>query len=225
MPNIQEVLRETQDIFKYLVENEITFIPNTIVVTGNRLSWDRDTEGTKFLIERGVETPRSYLHWLATSSYSAVLNDGSLLQVAYEFEGGEPIYHRLAYIPSPLLVDFKQEPPIFPLDEYMSLLVEDGMTLLMRSPIRFDFDKKNASASHPNSHLTFNSQHCRIGCVSPLRVSRFIYFIFKNFYPDIFKDHTYLQTLPLDGWFPNREDFTDTSEMHFHWPRQPIAIS
>ena len=55
--------------------------------------------------------------------------------------------------------------------------------LLMRTPVRFDFDPTNARSGHPAAHLTINSAHCRIACVAPMHVHRFLDFVFRHFYP------------------------------------------
>jgi hypothetical protein len=59
----------------------------------------------------------------------------------------------------------------------------------LRSPLRFDFDRSVDRTDHPAAHLTLNSSDCRIGCVAPVSVLRFLDFIFSNFYPSLRHAH------------------------------------
>lgn len=218
MVGIESVYRETKEIFDHLAKKSISFLPNTIVRKDNWVGWASHDTDSNFIIESKNETAKTYLHWLATGNYSAVLSDGAILQVSYDFESDTPIKHRLAYVPSPLLFDFNVLAPQYPIDEYVKSNLENSLDVLMKTQVRFDFDANLASQSHPETHLTINSVDCRIACASPLRVGRFIQFVFKNFYPLIYQGDSYLQGLPKDGWFDNRFDPSDSGEMHFHWP-------
>lgn len=74
--------------------------------------------------------------------------------------------------------------------------------MILHSAIRFDFDFDPGSAApgHPAAHLTINSADCRIACAAPMHIGRFTDFIFRNFYPDLWKAH-----LPFFGSSATRE--------------------
>lgn len=71
-----------------------------------RVTWPTPAtgmQGKPFLADfYSVET---YFGWLRTEQFSAVLFDGSLLQLTFDIEGSELVGHRLGYIPvhSPLM--------------------------------------------------------------------------------------------------------------------------
>ena len=218
MPGIVLVYQETKEIFDYLATSGISYIPNTIIRDYNSVTWDRKLVSSEFIVEHKNESTRTYIHWLATSNYSAVLHDGSLLQVTYFFEKNKLVRHRLSYVPCPLPYDFRSIQLDTTLDEYILEGLQTNSHILMKSQIRFDFDAKMASPSHPESHLSINSINCRIACASPLRVGRFVKFIFKNFYPEIYDAHPKLQGFPQNGWFPNRIDPAHSSDVHVNWP-------
>jgi hypothetical protein len=52
-----------------------------------------------------------------------------------------------------------------------------------------DYDPGAARSGHPAVHLTLNSTGCRIGCAAPLHVLRFVDFIFRHFYGDLWAAH------------------------------------
>jgi len=55
-------------------------------------------------------------------------------------------------------------------------------SLLLRSPIRFDYTPTETAEFHPASHLTVNDPSCRIPARAPLSFDTFIKLIFENFY-------------------------------------------
>lgn len=141
-----------------------------------------------FLISHGQPGIAQYLAWLRAGFYSAVLFDGSLIQLTYDVSAnGKVVGHRLAYMPCPYDID----PDLF---EHGSLLdiieLYDGSTdIALRSQLRFDFDPATSTLGHPAAHLTFNSPHCRIACIAPTHVMRFLAFVFQNYYPTQWRFH------------------------------------
>ncbi|GAA0586727.1 DUF2290 domain-containing protein [Rhizomicrobium electricum] len=142
-----------------------------------------------------------YLALLRAGDFSFVLDDGSIVQIAYIFDGASVVRHRLLYYPCPLaiapldmigyeggLADFIEENFSERLDEY----------LLLRSPIRFDFDPGDARDYHPASHVTVNDPCCRIPVRSAMGYAMFVKFVLENFYPDIWGDSTVREALSFD---------------------------
>jgi hypothetical protein len=183
---------EVTNLLDYLLESEIAIATNPVVESNGRIGWSVSSGGP-FLVSR---TPRlsNYRHWLATSAYSAVLADGSLLQLSYDFDGRLLTGHRLAHIPSPFDMDvgLLRTAPFADVFDIYAESPEEPVAL--RTPIRFDFNRNKAGPGHPAAHFTFNSSDCRIACLAPLRVGQFAAFVFASFYPTLYAAHTYLQS-------------------------------
>ena len=130
-----------------------------------------------------------YQAWLTNGAYSAVLFDGALVQISFEFRHSKIVGHRLAYVPCPfdLEPEYLQTEPLYDLVEAYATDVQSKPRL--RSAIRFDFDPAAVGPGHPASHVTMFWPHCRIACVAPLSLGRFIRFIFYNFYPAMWENH------------------------------------
>lgn len=56
--------------------------------------------------------------------------------------------------------------------------------VIMRSPLRFDFDLLNVSETHPATHVHMQHANCRISAKRPICFNTFIKFVFTNFYPN-----------------------------------------
>lgn len=135
-----------------------------------------------FLVSHEHPGVNQYLAWIRAGAYSAVLFDGSLIQLTYDISaGGEIVGHRLAYMPCPYPLDLEllaQESLIDVVELY-----DGSADILLRSQLRFDFDPQAGSSRHPAAHFTFNSPECRIACVAPVHIMRFLDFIFRHSYP------------------------------------------
>ncbi|MFE0580726.1 DUF2290 domain-containing protein [Streptomyces sp. NPDC058874] len=143
----------------------------------------------QFLVNRGDPCLEDYRRWVQSGAYSAYLRDGALLQITYDIEGGEVTGHRLGYIPCPYRLDPEMvlQDPLLDLVDMHAEADPTGMVL--HSAVRFDYDPASASTGHPASHLTINSANCRVACAAPMHLGRFIDFIFRHFYPDLWKAH------------------------------------
>ncbi|MFJ8697341.1 DUF2290 domain-containing protein [Streptomyces roseolilacinus] len=129
----------------------------------------------------------------------ALLFDGSLLQITYEVEGGKIAGHRLAYVPCPCRLDselVRQEPILEIVDLHVA---SEPTNMVLHSAVRFDFDPGSAAPGHPATHLTINSANCRIACAAPMHIGRFTDFVFRHFYPTLWKAH-----LPFFSRSPTR---------------------
>jgi hypothetical protein len=128
-----------------------------------------------------------YLSFLRRGEYLCIFSDASILQIHYEFNDNKLYKHRLTWYPCPFSVKLEETNDI-PLLDLMDLLETHWKEhLVMRSPVRFDFDLQphHDSVNHPASHLHFNDKSCRILVSHPLCFNRFIGFIFDFFYSDI----------------------------------------
>jgi hypothetical protein len=161
-----------------------------------------------------------YLRWLAAGQYSAMLADGSLLQIAYTVEGGKITRHRLNYVPCPVAIDpdVTNDEPIGDLVEVL-VACEPLDSVLLRSSVRFDYDAASAKVGHPASHLTMNGSDCRIACVAPVHPHRFLAFVFQHFYPALYGQElawfTDAGTTTIDTRSLTEED---RQTIHLNWP-------
>ncbi len=118
-----------------------------------------------------------------TQSYNFKMIDGALVQIMYKFVDEKIAAHRLAFFPSPTLLEFQNNPEIYELDEiYADVIMKNVVTL----PIRFDFDASDdifIELHHPKSHLTLGQySNCRIPVSGPITPYSFMDFILRNFY-------------------------------------------
>ncbi|WP_434450070.1 DUF2290 domain-containing protein [Lentzea sp. E54] len=190
MTTTRLVRDDVKNVLDYLMEAELALYANEVSLNSTRVSWHAHDPTAAFITTRKHPDIGQYLAWLAAGIYSAVLLDGSLIQITYDVQGGKIVGHRLAYIPCPYIVDpaFLEEGEAIADVVEMYRDSEDG-NIALRSPVRFDFDPKAARSGHPAAHLTINSIDCRVACVAPLGVHRFIDFVFRHFYPQLRTAH------------------------------------
>ena len=132
-----------------------------------------------------------YRGFVESEAYSAILSDGSLLHLSYDFRESELIGHRLLYYPCPFVIDPElTDEPILDVLEFCG---NDLELFRLRSPVRFDFDLQRAATNHPASHVHFQHEECRLPVVAPLSVGRFVEFVFRNFYPHWWAEHEFLR--------------------------------
>lgn len=210
------VATELSQLLDYLESIGFIYYWNAIDETAARVSW-HSPGGAPFLSSHDDVSVADYLYWLRNGMYSAVLVDGSLLQVTYSFDGHQISGHRLAFVPCPVVIDQEMVAEGEPFADIVDLQMAAAENVLMRSMIRFDYDPANVRPEHPETHLTLNSIECRIACFSPLRLGRFMEFVLRNFYPTFYATDPYVQRMPLDGWFAKTIVEADTSSLHVAW--------
>ena len=128
-----------------------------------------------------------YIALVLNRDYTALLVDGSALQIHYAVEGDEIISHRLCYFPCPFIVD-PAEIDDYGLTEIPDLLSDKEFKsrLKLVTPIRFDFDLSLQDDIHYHSHVTAGKDSCRIPAFGPLSVGHFLYFVLGYFYQEHF---------------------------------------
>lgn len=119
-------------------------------------------------------------------SYNMRLIDGGLVQLLYRFQGNELQKHRLAFFPSPDLLEYQNNSEVYEQDElYGDVIMKNVVT----TPLRFDFDRGAfIEGDHPMSHLTIGQyKNCRIPVSAPLTPYYFMNFILRAFYNTPFR--------------------------------------
>jgi len=192
------------------------------------VAWHAHKQHAEFLVTQ-QHTYEQYLNWVENGSYSAILRDASLLQISYEVRDGRIVAHRLAYVPCPCITNQDLLDALLEeghsIDEIVSLC-EHARDVVFRSPIRFDYDAANAKPGHPASHMTINSPDCRIACVAPMHVLRFVDFVYRHFYPKLWSAHaTFFAEAAwrhiADGGIVNDE----RTHLHLSWDTRATATT
>ena len=163
-----------------------------------------------------------YITQLDNMAYSAILMDGSIVQLDYGVSAGEIVRHRLAFYPCPFEIEAN-------LLEEFSLrdVIEASMTLdlvHLRAPVRFDYAPETERDDHPASHVHFNHEECRLAVSSPVSPVGFIRFIAKNFYPAEWASKTILRELRVPQWNRSIRP-SDEAEWHLNQHSRGIPSS
>jgi hypothetical protein len=138
---------------------------------------------------RNVDYKEMYEELDRNDNYNVKMIDGALIQLMYSYENFSLVSHRLAFLPSPFLENFQNDPEIYEDDEIYADIIAKN---ILPVPIRFDYDPANhQELDHPKSHLTLGQfKNCRIPVCSPIAPSTFISFILRSFYNTAFKKFT-----------------------------------
>ena len=215
------VARELRQTLSAFLEFGIASYTNQVAESRSRVTWHSYGTADEFLLSRDDLTVKGYLHWLENGHYSAVLADGSLLQLTYDFNGNTVTGHRLAYVPCPVDVTDKDSRELldegWPWGEVVRAQLTSAEHVQMKTAVRFDYDPANATLSHPASHFTMNTVDCRIACTTPMRVGRFLDFVFTTFYPSLHQQHSYLRSFTKSGWFETTIIEEQRIGLHFAW--------
>jgi len=117
------------------------------------------------------------------NAYNLRMVDGALIQMMYRFKKNEIIAHRLAFFPSPDLLEFQNNAEYYEDDEIYADIV---MKNIVATPLRFDFDSSDEvfqEVHHPRAHLTIGQYlNCRIPVAAPITPFVFLDFILRSFY-------------------------------------------
>ena len=206
------LFRDLQNLLSLLLRSGIAISTTTVLdLPGpqgiRRITWSNNYAVPSNLFRLDTPTVSEYRGWVDSQGYSAVLHDGSIIQISYDFEYSEMVGHRLVYFPCPFDLDMEWLNTLN-LSEVIDLYFDEGTDeVKLRTPVRFDYDPGNHSESHPASHMTFQWSHSRIPVSSPLSLGHFIQFVFQNFYPFLWNTHKFLNEWPRDEL-----DATITSE-------------
>lgn len=219
MATSRVVREEVAAFLQNLLRGGIALITNPVVDDGSRVGWPIGSDDPRFLRDRGLPSINDYRWWIEHSLYSAVLFDGALLQLTYEFADRTLVSHRLSYVPCPFDVDtdlLATDPLVDVFDVYAA---GPSKTVVPRSMIRFDFDANAEQDDHPAAHLTINSVDCRVACAAPLRLGLFVDFIFRHFYPAEFASQVWLGKVPAGALAPHTVTEDQRGRIHINWPR------
>lgn len=140
------------------------------------------------IILKNVPYSELYAAVKEARNYNLLLVDGALVQIQYTFKNDIVTKHRLAFLPSPDLTQYQNDPQVYEADMNYA---ENLDNRIVPTPIRFDFDKEAfISLTHPMSHLTIGQyKNCRIPVKSAISPFRFFEFILGSFYNTAFNNY------------------------------------
>ncbi len=120
--------------------------------------------------------------------YAARMLDGALVQLAYTFENDELTGSRLAFLPSPDLLEFQSNADLYAEESVYADVLDPRVVTV---PLRFDFDTHAAvPVVHPAAHLTLGQyEGCRIPASAPLAPLLFGDFLVRSFYSSTLSDY------------------------------------
>jgi len=219
MTTTSALRRKISDLLNELLKRGLILLPNPIIEDGDTITWRSSTPLKKFIDFVEYPTIRTYRRWAEAGEYAALLPDGALLQIRYRIVNGSIAAHRLAYVPCPYSIDqdlLETDPVADVLDLHLSEPHDD---VRMQSAVRFDFDPDAAAADHSAAHMTLNVSSCRIACEAPMSPEDFTRFIYRNFYRDLWSDHSsFFDSLPRSSSISTVTD-TERYYPHIAWRR------
>ena len=189
---------------KLLKEKGLLITYNNVVsnnnVNGTLLTWpnhksNRLNCGKKFL------SLEQYFYFLENRAYTCLLKDYSIIRACYTIKKGKVLESNLLWWPSPIPNIEKILITDDNICNYRDLVNQQlsdigNLPIVMRTPIRFDYDSKVSNENHPYSHVHFNNSECRLCVNKIIDFNEFISFIYKNFYPEIYSEYKFWNKLP-----------------------------
>ncbi|MFY1684787.1 DUF2290 domain-containing protein [Micromonospora sp. WMMD730] len=182
----RRVAREIQDLTGFLIEQGFSQDQNypVEVQTGRDafvVSFSNTTSFAPMLKDRPY--PEMHKELQGDRAFNVLMIDGAMLQLTYSFGGGMLVQSRLAFLPSPSLLDYQNDPELYEEDILYADVIDKKAVSV---PLRFDYDARPGVASsllHPVSHLTLGQYtNCRIATTAPLTPFLFVEFILRSFY-------------------------------------------
>ncbi len=192
---------EIHNLLDLLSQSEIAILINPVVRKQSGLgistiTWANSNTEVPPSFHGNFGSIDEYCGWIHAQAYSAILYDGAIIQLSYDFISNILVAHRLLYYPCPFDIDqvlLKEEPILDVINLYRQ---QNSSYVRLRSPFRFDYDSEAQSPGHPASHLTVVSEQCRWAVVSPLSPGHFVRFIFQHFYHSLWSMFDFLREWP-----------------------------
>lgn len=209
---------ELRNLLSLLSESQIAILTKPVIEEHvghkTRITWSAAIGGIGIITGAPFATVEEYCDYIDSQIYSAVLYDGALLQISYDFQANDLVGHRLCYYPCP----FDMDPELLltePFGELVDLYRESsGTRANLRSPCRFDYDPTNSEGADPLVHLHVIRSHCRWPVTTPLSIGHFISFVFRHFYPEIWAVHPFLRKWPRQRLGRRMITVEDESYLH-----------
>lgn len=204
--------------------------PIVVLTVGRRrlVSWARPGARAPLWIGNAA-TVAEYRNALRGGDYTCLLSDGALLQIEFAFEGNHLVHHRLCWMPCPVPVpEIQQDDPI---EDVVDILLADAsdqvlddydptrsddVSLLLVTPLRFDFDPDLQAEDHAASHLTLCGSGCRIPVFGALSLGHFVRTVFRHFYAEIWRSEQDLREWTVRQ-LPRVITVEEQRQLHIEW--------
>lgn len=180
-----DIAREIREITRQLVTVGLVDNQNSVVhLPGSEGRWQVTQSGADMSVAlRKAPYAEVYLDLAASNNYALLLLDGAMIQFSYSGQRRQIVQHRLAYLPSPDLLPYQNDPELYFGEHHFVDVVGHQVVPV---PIRLDFDNRPdvpVDVVHPVSHMTLGQyQHCRIPVTRAVTPVEFTRFIIGNFY-------------------------------------------
>jgi hypothetical protein len=183
-PSARLVFKEISEITTFLVEQGFADDQNWPVMTiSGNISSVSFPNPQHALMLRNVPYRDLYRSQREAKSFNVLMLDGAIIQIDYEFTGESINRCRLAFLPSPDLEAFQNDPELYEIDHMYADVISRQIVAV---PIRFEFDDRSGvseNINHPKSHVTLGQyKNCRIAAAAPLTPGIFMGFILRSFY-------------------------------------------
>lgn len=184
------LFRETQKLTAELIAVGICTdqnFPAQVIQTDGTVTVGMTKTDRLAITLKNIAYAEAYKVLAEERAYSMRLIDGGLVQILYTFRNRELVKHRLAFFPSPDLLEYQNNAEIYDTDE---LYADITALNVVTTPMRFDFDRDNfVEVDHPMCHLTIGQyRNCRIPVSAPLTPHAFVSFVLRSFYNTPFKN-------------------------------------
>lgn len=196
------IYREVEELTVDLVGLGLVDHQNYVSITDEpNGAWSVSQSGAKLnLALKKLPYEKIYLNLIDALSYNLLLLDGAMIQFSYQGLGENLIRHRLAYLPSPTLRPYQDDPELYLLEQAFIEIVGHQVVPV---PVRFDYDNRDGVAKdvvHPVAHVTLGQyQHCRIPATRALSPRAFVQFILDSFYSTPDMDRVLLREHVTEG--------------------------
>ncbi len=180
----ENVLAEITDVTAELIAAGIIIdqrFPSLRKMTDGRVIVGMPSDADLSITLKNIPYAEAYAVLRDSRSYSMRLIDGGLVQMLFTYDRDGLAKQRLAFFPSPDLLEYQNNSDIYETDDlYAEVVARNVVT----TPLRFDFDPSNFQAgTHPRSHLTLGQyKNCRIPVSSALTPFLFMEFVLMAFY-------------------------------------------
>ncbi|WP_370500249.1 DUF2290 domain-containing protein [Mycolicibacterium sp. jd] len=192
-PTARTVFREIQDITSFLVIKGLADDQNMPIRTSPSKGAFEINYPSSSLARSAALADQSYAETyqeqLEARAFNLKMLDGALIQLSYNFEATDLTAARLAFLPSPDLSEYQNDPELYELDVMFAEVIDRRVAAV---PLRFDFDPANhIELHHPKAHLTLGMyKNCRIATLAAPTPGLFIDFILRSFYNTALRTHS-----------------------------------
>ncbi|MCG3138943.1 MAG: hypothetical protein HJJLKODD_02815 [Phycisphaerae bacterium] len=219
-----QLMAEMRDYADLLLNQGVALTANPVVPQHpepslTRITSQRPATRSSRLTDFAFASIDEYRALLESQDYLVVLADGAVIQLSYDFRGLTLVRHRLCFYPCPYDIDpaFLEEDPML---DVVDMYHTDGSGhLRLRTPLRFDFDGQHEDEDHSATHVHMLWAHCRCAVSGPVSIGRFSRFVFRHFYPHLWREHKFLRELKQERWDRSIR-MQDEEFLHFSW-REP----